>query len=240
MKRTSYAMVLAVLLATGCFGGGDSATVPLRDMPAAPAPQAPAQERANAGEFASLAAMRKPMENEFVQADKADQCPMVNLTTLQGQATELQPGRAGYVTIVVVWSMDTRQGKAALMVVSDLARQYGNLGVNALGIVEMTDMARSASEFAGQMQVRMPLFYDNLKQSALRELAGAAGASDRTAFPAIFLIDRHLRLRFYRPGFRFAMIAKMEGDKKVNQWMEDMPQDETVEHYVKQILNEQW
>lgn len=240
MRRMKLMAVLGLLLAGGCGGGGAPATVPLQDLPPVPAAQAPTETQQGQGGIEALGDLRKPLQDEFLPADKADQCPMVSVTTPDGRSEELQPGRAGFVTIVVVWSMDTRQGKAAVLHVNELANKYAHLGVRAVSVVEPTEMAASAVDFAGAMQLRMPLYFDDLKQHALRKLAGGASASDRSAFPAIFVIDRRLRLRFYRPGFRYSMWSVMDNGRKIDHWAEDLPQDQTIEYDVTQILAEKW
>ncbi len=90
------------------------------------------------------------------------------------------------------------------------------------------------------MQIRMPLYFDDLKQKALRELAGEAGASNKSAFPATFIVDQRLRLRFYRPGFRYSMVGMEEQGQMVFHFHEDAPENQTIEHYVTQILGEKW
>ncbi len=188
----------------------------------------------------ALASMRKPIATDFVAADDADQCPMIHVTTPDGKEQEMQPGRAGFVTIVVVWSMDTVPGRTALLVVNDLVRTYAKFSVRGVAIVEPTEHAAAAVQAAASQKIMMPLYFDDVKQKALRELAGAAGASNKTGFPAILIIDRRLKSRFYRLGFRFSRASMMENGARVYERYEDVPQDETIKHYLEQLLAEKF
>ncbi len=240
MKWIRLMGVLGILLAAGCAGGGQSATVVVGDMPPVPTPQSHTGNQSDNAGMQALASMRKPIGNDFVAADDAEQCPMIHVTTPDGKEQDMQPGRAGYVTIVVVWSMDTVPGRTALLVVNDLVQRYARFSVRGVGIVEPTEHAAEAVQAAASQKIRMALYFDDLKQKALRALAGAAGASNRTGFPAIFIIDRRLRLRFYRLGFRFSRASVMDNGRRVDQWNEDVPKDETIEHYLAQILAERY
>jgi hypothetical protein len=240
MKWTMLVGMLGVLLAGGCTGAGQSATVSTRALPPAPTPKAAADAQNGSSTMEAMAALRKPLQNEFIPADKAAQCPLVRLTSPEGKQEDVQPGRLSFVTIVVVWTMDTRPGKAAVLHVNDLLRRYANVGVRAVGIVEMTAGAKDATAFADAMQIAMPFYYDDLKQSALHTLAGEVGSSVSGAVPSIFIIDRHLKLRFYRPGFHYSMTGAVVGGRTVYHFAEDAPEDQTIEYYVKELLQERW
>jgi len=242
MKSTILCPLIAVLALLGCAGPPEGSTIPVRELPpivAPPPPETAVTEEPNP--LADLNTLRKSAENKLIAAEQASECPMVDLRTLQGQQTELQLGRAGYVTLVVFWAMDTPQSQACVKHISDLVGRYSQFGVRAVGVVEPTRYAEDAPDFAARHELAMPLYYDSLRQTALRKLAGEVGAKQERAVPAVFIIDRRLKLRFYRPGFRhFRRSALMPDGTGVIVIGEDVPEDQTIEHFLKQILKESW
>ena len=242
MRLIRLAAMLAVLTALGCWNSSQPAVIPTRELPpppVAPAPEAAAKTTPGPEAMDVLGGARAMPENQFLAADKAGDCPKVHVTDPQGKEGDLQIGQAGYVTLVVVWTMEGINGPASFRHVADLARKYAGVGVRAVGIVERTASAQDAPHFADQQGVNMPLYYDNLKQSALRELTGEAGAKETRAVPSIFIVDRRLKLRFCRSGFHAANVAKMlPNGQKVSIIVEDAPKDQTIEHYLGEVLKE--
>ncbi|MHC4789252.1 MAG: hypothetical protein ACYS8K_08650, partial [Planctomycetota bacterium] len=69
-------------------------------------------------------------------------------------------------------------------------------------------------------------------------MADRIGAEQETAVPSIFIVDRQMRLRFFRPGFRFmtgALDPRRPGGEVVQ---ESAPRGRTVEAYLRRILSE--
>ena len=235
-------LLLAMLAAPGC-PGASTTVIPTRDLPQAaetPTAQEAPKIAAPPDSLDVLGGQSELPENQFVAADKAGDCPMVDVTTPQGKKEKLQLGKAGYLSLVVVWTMDSFSGPAAFRHVGDLARKYAGVGVRAVGIVEMTPSAAGAGQFADQQGIAVPIYFDDKGQSALRELTGTIGAKEARAVPSIFIVDRRLKLRFCRPGFRFAKVTKVlpGTDRKVFEIIESVPADQTIDHFLNEVLKE--
>lgn len=241
MRPVTLATVLSALTLLGCAGPRDGEPIPTREVLPVMAPLPPEVTiTKEPNPLDNLMALRRGAESKLIAAQRADECPMIKLTTLQGKEIDLQPGRAGYVTLVVFWMMDSPKAQACVQHISDLAGKYSSVGVRAVGVVQVTRFAEDAPDFAGRHRLRMPLYYDNRKQSALRELADEVGAEEERAVPAIFIIDRRLKLRFYRPGFRYAKQAVVVNGRWQGMITEDAAEGESIEDYLQQILKESW
>jgi len=180
-------------------------------------------------------------DTTFLAAEEAPECPVVQVKNGRGDEISLQLGRPGYVTVVVVWTVETAGGKAAVRYVSDLTRRYPERRwrVRGVGIVERTVRAHLAPVFAGKQGIELPLYYDDL--SALKRLSRAIGARVKTAVPSVFIIDRQMRLRFHRPGFLFTIGAaggQPAGQQLPTVVFESAPAGHGIEDYLKRILQE--
>ncbi len=237
-------IVPLILLAFGC--SGKPQTVPIRPAPAtAELPELPAASQSQAPEgdlFDALSAVSRDSEPRFLKGEQAPETPQIRVTTREGREQTIQPGKAGFVTLLVAWSVETPEGQAAMQHASDLARHYGRVRVRAVGLVQRTRGADYAPVFAAQQRIAAPLYYDDLSQNALRKLAKAIGAREPAAVPAILIVDRRLRLRYYQPGFNFARVAKMHeentGAPQSIVIRESAPAGRSVEDYLRRILQE--
>ncbi|KPK61975.1 MAG: hypothetical protein AMK73_07100 [Planctomycetes bacterium SM23_32] len=239
-----WAFVAAVVAAGACAACGSPdqperiALRPVLPPEAAPLPAGPE------GPWRALVEatpVREPEASRYFTAQKAPACPAIEVATALGSDMELKPGSRGFaepgcVTLVVFWTVDTRQGKAAARHVSDLVHKYSQWRVRAVGIVERTARAEAAESFARQQGLAFSLYYDDL--SALEDMADRADAEEERAVPAIFIIDRRMRLRFYRAGFRFAAGAFDERRPGEEIIWESAPRGHSVEDYLRTILSE--
>jgi hypothetical protein len=180
---------------------------------------------------------------KFYSTVDSVRCPEVEVSTLQGKEIVLRAGDRGYVamgevTILVFWSMNELTAGAAFIHAADLASRYGELGVRAIGFVEKAPGYQGAGQFADTRGIRMPLYYDDLE--ALEELADAAGSDAEREFPAIFIVDRHLRLRFYRRKFDLGWTTKVENGRCMVEVSDTAPEGQKVDDYLRRILQEGW
>jgi peroxiredoxin len=173
---------------------------------------------------------------KVIAADSAELCPKVTVTTLEGRRTEVQLSRAGYVTLVVFWSMEWADARAVARHTSDLEKQYREWRVRAVGVLLKTPRADTALEFMKAAGIQYPLYVDDL--TALKEMADAADADTPEAMPAVFIVDRRQRVRFYRPGFAFMMGGTNRQDPLALTVLESAPQGKRIEDYLKAILQE--
>ncbi|MHC4481048.1 MAG: thioredoxin domain-containing protein, partial [Planctomycetota bacterium] len=206
MKRLFVLLAaLAAVQACGSPGEGE----PIRLRPPLP-PEAPAVGPAAAPDAWDALAAAAPVEEAegtvFVSAEEAKKCPTVRLTTSMGREVKVGPGSRGFVesgqvTLIVFWNADLSSGRYAARHVSDLAKRYRSWRVRAVGVVERTRGAGASRSFASEQGLALALYFDDL--SALERMADRIGAEQETAVPSIFIVDRQMRLRFFRPGFRF-------------------------------------
>jgi peroxiredoxin len=177
----------------------------------------------------------------FLTADQAPSCPAVELTRMDGQKASLRPGMPGYaeqgnVTMIVFWPANLAAGRAAARHVGDLVSRYNLWRVRAVGIVEKPQSLRAVEEFANLHNLRFPIYLDDM--SALKAMASEAGAADKTALPYIFIVDRQMRLRFYRAGFSFSAGYFDRRDPGTETIFENAPKGQTVKDYLERILDE--
>jgi len=175
-------------------------------------------------------------QTEFFAPERAPTCPVIKVENAQGNRQAVAPGRAGYVTIVVFWSVDTSCGRVAARHVSDLVRRYRRWQVRGLAIVEKTQPAAAVSSFLTQHGVLLPVYYDDL--SAVEEMSEEADAEHETAIPSFFIVDRQMRIRFYRAGFRYTVGAVGVRRPGTEMVIESAPPGESVEDYLRVILEE--
>jgi peroxiredoxin len=241
MSRRALALALWVAaVCMGCRGPAEIETIQLQ--PPLPSEEPARPEPDDAWRVLTEATpLEKAEGTRYYSAEQAPRCPDIKVDTVLGNRLELEPGKRGfaepgYVTLVVFWTVETRQGKAVARHVSDLVQKYRQWSVRAVGIVERTPRAQAAESFADQQRLAFSLYYDDL--SALEKMAGRMDAEEERAVPAVFIIDRKMRLRFYRPGFRFAAGAfdvRRPGAEII--W-ESAPAGQAIEDYLKSILSE--
>jgi hypothetical protein len=230
---TAAACVL-LWIAAGC-AGGDAETVALRNDTELP----PAVQRREALEFLSeFTPFEERTGTRFYRAEEAPRCPQVRVETSEGQETRLDIARTGYVTLVLFWRPEEMNSQLALRHFSDLVHRYRRFRVRGMTIVARTRGAKQAPELARSMGVDLPLHYDDLSLSALREMAGAANAEEATAMPAGFIVDGRGRLRFYRPGFSFNIITTGQPPDARQVLTENAVPGKALEDYLKRILRE--
>jgi len=248
--RLFATLFLAGVLAwsSGCSGPEITGPVPLKD-------DVPPPQRADGLDGESLVdVIDKEMPRagfqgtRFFPANEADRCPIVKVKTAQGQAQKIRLGREGYVTLVLFWSMDTSATRAAARHISDLQRQYREFRVTAVSVILNTPNLHYVEGFTRGQGIRYPIYIDD-DLSATKKMASAAGAADKTAIPAIYIIDRHQRLRYYRPGFLYTILEKDKdvdlhgtpdrSDPSRRKVEDSAPPGQRVEDYLVSILEEQ-
>jgi hypothetical protein len=131
--------------------------------------------------------------------------------------------------------MERANGLVAARYVSNLVRKYAQWKVRGLGIVEKTPHADLSQAYAAKESLALGLYYDDL--SALKRMSSKAGAEVKTAVPSIFIIDRKMRLRFYRAGFRFTM-GGVRGQPETETILESVEKKQTIEEHLRTVLQE--
>ncbi|MHC5034652.1 MAG: redoxin domain-containing protein [Planctomycetota bacterium] len=239
MKRLVCLSLLMVLIVVGCRSS-ELETVHVRPMPPELPPAEPAASDAI---LRTLGPTSLASDTKFFAQAEAVPCPGLNVSSFSGAEVKLEPGARGFaesgnVTLIVFWSMDDPAAKAAARHVSDLTRKYAQWRVRGVGIIEKTAAAAAGHSFAMHQGITFPLYYDDL--SAVQKMSKLVGAESRAAIPAMFIVDRQLRVRFYRPGFQFVSTiagpdARLPGAETVE---ESAPQGETIEDNLRRILSE--
>ena len=241
MRVCALALTVVMLLAgQGCSGGPE--VVPLRPFEPVAAPaEAPDPSNATWQALASAVPVEESERTKYYSASEARKCPSLELTTVLGNVTNLRPGQSGFaepgtVTLVVFWAMEFIEGQAAARHVSDLVKQYRELGVRGLGVVERTRLAPASQPFADRYQLAFPVYYDTL--GALKAMRKAAGAEDDLGkLAAVFIVDRNMRVRFYRGEFPFSVTGGVlqPGERPLK---ESAAEGRAIENYLGVILNE--
>lgn len=199
-------------------------------------PVAPAEAEALWQGLTEGVPLEEPVRTKFFSQGKGPSCPKVKVATARGEKVAIQPGRLGHVTLVVFWRVDSSGGRTAVRYVNDLAHKYRELSVRGIGIAEKTQPPVVAAAFAARHGITLPFYYDDL--SALEEMSEEVDAEEETAVPSVFIIDREMRIRFYRAGFRYAVGARgrrMAGEEMV---YESAPAGKSIEDYLRLILGE--
>ena len=242
MRDCALALTAVMLLAgQGCSAGPDVVTLQPVD-PAAATAEAPEAASTTWGGLASAVPVDESERTKYHSASEARKCPSLALTTVMGNETKLRPGQSGFaepgtVTLVVFWGMEFAEGRAAARHVSDLVRKYRELGVRGLGVVERTRQAPASESFAAQYGLAFPIYYDMLE--ALKAMRKAAGAEDELGkLVAVFIVDRKMRVRFYRGEFPFSDVTGgilQPGERELK---ESAAEGRAIENYLGAILNE--
>ena len=241
--RTFLTMISAALIfcLVGCSSPGPT-HVPTGEAPPleepAEAPAAPEQQQEDM--FQRLEQAARTVAPTFLGPEEAPQCPKVEVRRPGGGEAEVQPGKLGFITLIPVWSVDTPRGQALVQHASDLVRRYARLRVRSFGIVAKTANQELAPVFMGQQRIGMETYYDDADMSALRTLADAVGAEQESALPALFIVDRQLRLRFYRPGFQFVKRGMRREGRPIVRIEEDAPEDEKIASHLIRLLREDY
>ncbi len=239
--RTMQIMFIAMgaLALAGCRNPTESGPIELLDAP--PEVTELQRQAAAADEIELLdreVPVRKMPGTEYYTAEDAPECPTVEVTNEWGERDELKPATPGYVTIVAFWAMDWPNARAVARYASELERRYKGFRVRAIGILMKTANVGVAVDFAEGQGMTYPQYVDDVKMSALRKLADAAGAEDKNAMPAVFIMDRRQRIRFYRPGFGFVIGGATRVDPSRKVVLETAPPGDQIEDYLKRILQE--
>lgn len=248
MKRMTVAL-LCVLAAwtAGCRNTEEPSQITIEAKDPAEFIVEPATEPDEWDELTGAATLPEPESTVFVPAREARECPPIDVYRSDNSSFTIEPGRPGYiergyVTILVFWKMERRAGRAVARHVSDLVREFRPLRVRAIGIVEEGVSVRAVNTFADNQGLAFPIFYDLYE--ALPELRDDIGATDRDRpASAVFIIDRQLRLRFYRSGLTFA--AGMWVEEAIPRYRPGMehvgetaPPGRSVRDYLVSILRE--
>jgi len=235
-----YVVLAAVAAALGCASKKEPDVLPLTVQPGTAQSVAPEPAKDPWQALEQAVPLEEPAGTKyFTAAAEAPVCPRVKLLTGQGKEVSVGPDTPGFVmrgdiTLIVFWSMDDTSARMAARHVSDLARKYQAYRVRAVGIVARTAKAPESHAYAESFRLAFPLYFDDL--SALEEMSEQVGADVKTAVPSIFIVDRQCRLRFYRPGFRHALVGEFGGQKV----SESAPAHQAIEDYLMALLNESY
>jgi hypothetical protein len=241
MLRMPVVLLCALMaLASGCRGSGQPDRIPIqpRDpeelvMP----PVSPADDWAG------------PLEENpstvFVPAMEAEECPSFKLYRPDNSSFKMKPGEMGgiephYVTILVFWKMERLRGRMLARHVSDLARKYRQWRVRAIGIVEEGVSVAAVDEFQRAQGLVFRIYYD--LYDALDDLRDEIGATDPDRpTAAVIILDRQMRLRFYRSEMSLAGGLAQTGRGRgpgTGEVGESAPQGKSVEDYLVRIIKE--
>ncbi|MHC4592022.1 MAG: peroxiredoxin family protein [Planctomycetota bacterium] len=239
MKRFVCLPLLMALVVVGCRSD-EVETVRVRPMPPQLPPAGPSSPE---GILQALGPASLASDTKFFAQGEAKPCPSLDVFTFSGTEVKLEPGSRGFaergnVTLVVFWSMDDPGAKGAARHVSDLTRKYAQWRVRGVGIVEKTAAAAATHSFARHQGITFPLYYDDL--TAVQRMSRLVEAESKAVIPAIFIVDRQLRVRLYRPGFQFVSTfagpdARLPGAEDIQ---ESAPEGESIEDYLRRILSE--
>ncbi len=227
------ALLIAAALVVGCEGPRQREELPIPTGSHTIAPRA-AQRLWD--ELLQAVPIEGASETKYFSPPNAERCPRIKVVTAADREVKLEPGQPGRVTLVVFWSVDSSNGRAAMRHASDLAHTYRQWGVQAIGIVEKTPSASAAESFGTQQGITCPFYYDDL--SALEDMSDEVGAEEDTVVPSIFIVDRQMRLRFYRAGFRYTVKAFATTRPGGEGILESTPAGECIEDYLQRLLQE--
>jgi len=245
MTRACAVLVcMLAAVAAGCRNSGQPEQIPLQ--PENPEdlvmePVAPASDWDQTTGAGTLAEARSTI---FVPSLEARACPSFHLYRADNSRFDVEPGKSGviepqYVTILVFWKMERLKARMLARHVSDLAQKYRQWRVRAVGIVEENVSVAATEQFQMAQGLSFRIFYDLYE--AIDDLRDAIGAqdSDRPT-AAVFIIDRKMRLRFYRSDPD--LVAGMVGTRPYRPGMEEIgesaPPGKSVEDYLVKILKE--
>lgn len=228
-----WALLIATALVVGCEGPRKREELPI---PTGSHTIALGAAQSLWEELSKAVPIEGASETKYFSPPNAERCPTIKVTTAADKEVKLEPGEPGRVTLVVFWSVDSASGKAAMRHISDLAHKYRIWGVQAIGIVEKTRSASDAESFGTQQGITCVFYYDDL--SALEDMSDEVGAEEDTAVPSIFIVDRQMRLRFYRAGFRYMLGAVATTRPGGETILESTPAGEGIEDYLRKILDE--
>lgn len=242
MRTLAFILILSAIAGTvGCRTREQPRRIKLLPPPASSqATPAPTATPDDLEAIFSRSSVIESSDTKFFSASEAPTCPKIKVTTDQGKEIILGPGKRGfaepgYVTLVVFWQVEHPHSLAAARHVSELVRKYAQWKVRGLGIVEKTPQAQLSQTYAMEARLAFGLYYDDL--SALKEMSSEADAKVTTAVPSIFIVDRKMKLRFYRAGFRFNM-GGITGAPIPATIIESAPPKQTIEDYLRTILRE--
>jgi hypothetical protein len=245
------AAVLCVMAAwtVGCGNPEPPAQIPIQPKDPSEFLVEPVRPLSEWDRITGAETLPEPESTVFVPASEAEECPDLDVYRSDNSEFTIEPGRPGYierghVTILVFWKMERLAGRGAARYVSDLARKYRGLRVRAIGIVEEGVSVEAVNTFANNQGLAFPIFYDLYE--ALPDLRDAIGATDADRPGcAVFIIDRKLRLRFYRSNLTFAAGMLSEGAGARARYRpgmemvgESVPPGKSVEDYLIRILKE--
>jgi len=239
MRTIAFLLFLGLfIVAVGCKTAEQPKVITLVPQPVPNQGAAAAAAPDDLQSFFSEASIKDSSDTRFFSPSEAPTCPEISVATDQGKKISLGPGKRGfaeqgYVTLIVFWHVEYH-GLAAARHISDLVHRYAQWKVRCVGIVEKTPQANLSQTYVNDAHLAMDLYYDDL--SALKEMSSEADAKVTTAVPSIFIVDRKMKLRFYRAGFRFNL-GRVQGPLPAA-IIESAPAKQSIEDYLKTILNE--
>jgi hypothetical protein len=174
----------------------------------------------------------------FIPAEDARRVPELQLQTFRGEKHKIRPGHPDRVTVVVFWSMDSVANRAAVIHLDGLVDRYYRMGVRGINVVEKppTGSHRAAPRFLNGQGIGMKTYYDDF--SGLRRMAKAARTSVKWEVPCIFLVDRRMRVRFFKKGFSFSGTAAMGPRGRRSRIMQNASRGRRIEDYLRRLLEE--
>jgi hypothetical protein len=244
------AVLLGVLLgAAGCGGTEEGGSVVDLDPAAAPepvvAPPLAVVRPEQPGSLWDELAGGEPSSTRFIAAEDAEPCPKVRLMDSSGQWAVFRPDQrgyveSGYVTMIVAWSPKHRAGWAAACYVSDCVKEFADNRVRAIGIIEAKpepELVDATREIAVAQQLALDrIHYDD--SGALEELREAVDSDGPWPIAAVFIVDRGMRVRFYRGEFRFALDQMNSLSSAAENIRETVPEGKRIRDYLFRILEE--
>jgi hypothetical protein len=180
--------------------------------------------------------------------DKAGRAPDVKVRPVVGldyTPTRLSLARPNKVTMVVFAGTDFKNSGYALRKVNELVKKYGQdvYPVEAVGIIMPTAGHRNVANWQHKRKIKYPFYYDDTDMSALKRVARAAGVDPPENFPAVFIVNRHGLIRYYRHGFGFQATSYADDQRNVPQTgvviKENVPKQYTLENGLRIVLSDE-
>lgn len=248
MRRAMAVLLVLLPVMAGCGGAPhtdivvldpEAAAKPPKQLP--PSAEPPEAQNTLWNELAG----DEPPGTRFVPGDEAEECPRIRVTDGTGMKLTLQPrqrgyAEPGYVTMLVFWKPERTSGRAAARYVSDCVEELADNRVRGIGFVEappikmVVDDTKKFRDLQGL--VLEPIYYDDW--SALEELLDAIDGVGEEPSAAIFIIDRRMRVRFYRGAFLFGM-GQWDSDEPGGEDIEESaPDGKKIRDYLIRILQE--
>jgi hypothetical protein len=228
--------VIVLILGAGCHSGEEKEVV----LGEPRVEEQPAEENEEVGweDLTAEPAGDARTRPRFISAEDARRTPKITLQTFGGEKRKVRPGHPDRVTVVVFWSLDSAANQAAVVHLDGLVNKYYRMGVRGINVVEKppTGSHRAAPRFLNAQGVGMKTYYDDF--SGLRRMANAARVRVKREVPCIFLVDRQMRVRFFKRGFSYAgtsAAGPRGGEARI---MENAPRGRRIEDFLRKLLEE--